>query len=415
MSGANTAGGQLSEPFKNKVKSIKIINNLSTNIYYGLILHKKEGSTAAGLCSEPFLTDDLTKEEVCLPVPSAFGGSPGSASSSSDTGSQSESDPWKQQCLQWCEGTGAKDCQAWCTYNREGVVAAKKLTDDVCLVNLLPEQYRNQYITGVKDSNIEDVGASNYCIYKYGSNYMNGGDGFTACGRQNPTCQSQYPYSFLLTFATGTPREEIEARAVSDCQSWCNLYAGLPYEGSGPGAKNFSCCKCVFNQDQDNPSPQNGAPLSGEIFVWNAKTPETSGTGVDFYSEPWGKFLGARAGKYSVVNKDRQGNYWNYWEGNAQTLVFSNYANVNRPNSYKQLYKNFYQHPGSVALNGNYLFIVTNTANQVCQTFYKDVPNFNMTEFSATASMGGGSCGPLLTAGGSGGMEGMKATIIPLK
>ncbi len=139
----------------------------------------------------------------------------------------------------------------------------------------------------------------------------------------------------------------------------------------------------------------NGIPVSSsvDIFAWNGKTPETSGDGIEFYSEPFGWNSGAKAGKCFLSQKDNQNNATlcnnlglisNYWDDDAQKLSFD-YTNVDRPPEYKQLYINFRQHPGSIRVKGNYLVILNSLVgqNQYCQTFYKDVPNLNEMEFIA--------------------------------
>jgi len=197
MSQANTSSGQLADPFKNNVKSIKIINDISGDVRYGIIFHGSDNPTTAGLCTLPFLINDINKSDGC--------------------------------------------------------------------------------------------------------------------------------------------------------------FAGIS-ESSSAG-----------------------------VFVWNAKTPETSGSGVDFYSEPWGQSIGARAGKYTLSNKDANDKYWNYWDEGTQNMTL-NYNKIDRPAPYQQLYQNFYQHPGSIDFKGNYLVVLGTTLgqNQYCQTFYQDVPNLNEIEFTAT-------------------------------
>jgi len=155
-------------------------------------------------------------------------------------------------------------------------------------------------------------------------------------------------------------------------------------------------------KDPDDPNEETFTiSNSATVFLWNNDKPEISGTGVDFYSEPWGKSLGARAGVYSLKNQE-QGTYWKRWAGSHNdqnpSLVF-NYSGVNRPQSYKQLYKSFYQRPGSIYLNGNYLAALYSvrespsysagespsdeSAVTACQVFFKNVFNIKTTEFYA--------------------------------
>lgn len=120
---------------------------------------------------------------------------------------------------------------------------------------------------------------------------------------------------------------------------------------------------------------------SSAFFIWNGAAPETSGAGLDFYSEPWGKFLGARAGKYSLSQNAISA----FWHGNAQNIKFSNYS-ASRPGAYKNIYQNFSQRPGSIFFNGSYIAILYNK-DMYCQMFSKDVFNFKTTEFYATRNI----------------------------
>lgn len=192
MSGANTAGGQISEPFKNNIKSIKIINNTSGDIRYGAIFHASDDPASSGVCSDPYFTLDPALEERCFEIKTAT--------------------------------------------------------------------------------------------------------------------------------------------------------------------------------------------ASSTFFVWNAASPETSGTGVDFYSEPWGDRLGARAGKYSLTKNIIK----TFWFGSAQNLNFTSYSGT-RPPEYKPMYPNFYQKPGSIAINGNYL-VAFYSNSQNCKIFFSDTPNLKEIDFFATGN-----------------------------
>lgn len=119
---------------------------------------------------------------------------------------------------------------------------------------------------------------------------------------------------------------------------------------------------------------------SASIFAWNYADSKTSGSGVSFYSEPWGKSLGARAGKYflssSVIG--------NYVALPTEELAFD-YSGINRPDGYKASYKSFSQHPGSIYLEGNYFLELRSEdeENAVCQIFYTNIFNTNEIEFTA--------------------------------
>ena len=117
--------------------------------------------------------------------------------------------------------------------------------------------------------------------------------------------------------------------------------------------------------------------FSATIFVWNENTPESSGDGIEFYSEPFGWNSGAKAGK-NFLDKSAIKNFWEAW---AENLVF-NYDNVDRPEQYKKLYTNFHLHPGSIRVKGSYLAALY-SQNWYCQVFLADVPNLNEMEFVA--------------------------------
>jgi hypothetical protein len=122
----------------------------------------------------------------------------------------------------------------------------------------------------------------------------------------------------------------------------------------------------------------NTSPASSStIFLWNSKGYVTFGQGVDFYSEPFGWGKGAQAGKYSLGSDIIK----NYWTGEAQSLALS-YIGIERPNIYKQIYKNFKQRPGSIKINGNYM--VTLWSGSSCQTFFDNVTNLKSTEITAS-------------------------------
>ena len=143
----------------------------------------------------------------------------------------------------------------------------------------------------------------------------------------------------------------------------------LPYE-------NNNISFDMFCQDYELPDVSSSA----DIFVWNTRV-ETSGNGIDFYSKPWGWNTGANAGKYAI---DKTLGGYSNWFDDASKLVFD-YTGVNEQDAYKKSCKNFKECPGSIRIKGNYLVALHSDAakNPYCQTFYKDVPNINETEFTA--------------------------------
>lgn len=128
-------------------------------------------------------------------------------------------------------------------------------------------------------------------------------------------------------------------------------------------------------------------PSSVTIFLWNAQKPDSSGDGIEFYSEPFGWQSGQRAGKCFLSQKSNQdnptlcndlGTIGNLWFNTSDYLEFD-YTNVDRPPEYRQSYLNFKIRPGSIRINGNYLVVLYNQ-HIYCQAFYRDVPNLNEME-----------------------------------
>jgi hypothetical protein len=143
------------------------------------------------------------------------------------------------------------------------------------------------------------------------------------------------------------------------------------------------CYNVTFNGSSINAS-------SIDIFTRNFTNPETSGDGIEFYSEPFGWSSGAKAGKCFLSQKAGQSNFTQCSSLGAvetnlvvytQDMAFD-YTNVDRPQEYKQLYTNFQKRPGSIRIKGNYL-VALYAQNYYCQTFYKDIPNLNEMEFTA--------------------------------
>jgi len=138
---------------------------------------------------------------------------------------------------------------------------------------------------------------------------------------------------------------------------------------------------CINLSKKDNPTtPENeNFPISSaSIYQWNFKTPESSGDGIEFYSEPFGWNSGAKAGK-NFINKSVIKNFWNSWT----ITLFFDYNNVDRPEEYQKLYTNFRERSGSIRVKGNYVVAIYSEQNSYCQVFYADVPNLNEMEFVA--------------------------------
>jgi len=66
MSEANAISSVVGSTFKNKIKSIRIVNDLSEDLHYGVIFHSKDDPTAAGNCTQPLFSKDASKEIECF-------------------------------------------------------------------------------------------------------------------------------------------------------------------------------------------------------------------------------------------------------------------------------------------------------------------------------------------------------------
>lgn len=175
-------------------------------------------------------------------------------------------------------------------------------------------------------------------------------------------------------------------------------YGAMFHDSEDPTRGGFCSLPLFHTNISQQRYCMGGIPVSSSvnIFVWNGKTPETSGDGIEFYSEPFGWDSGAKAGKCFLSQKSNQNNdtlcknlglIGNYWDDNAQKLSFD-YTNVDRPPEYKQLYANFRQHPGSIRVKGSYLVVLSSMVgqNSYCQTFLEDTPNLNEMEFIAAGN-----------------------------
>jgi hypothetical protein len=115
------------------------------------------------------------------------------------------------------------------------------------------------------------------------------------------------------------------------------------------------------------------------IFSLNFQNPDSSGDGVDFYSEPFGQETGTLQkgeGFYKVAKEEINPVYFK----NTSDMGFwpDNYTFNTLP-EYKQAYKSFQDRSGSVYIKGKYLVALYSGADDgwYCQTFSKTVPNLN--------------------------------------
>jgi hypothetical protein len=142
---------------------------------------------------------------------------------------------------------------------------------------------------------------------------------------------------------------------------------GLCSDNSGQPITQATC----------KPVPFNGA-LS--VFQLNPD-PKTSGSGVEFYSEPYGSDRGTSAGYYMVKGSDIT---LPSLEKDPTAMQFL-YTNIKQTDAYESTYKYFADRPGSMDLNGDYLVALFSqgtsglygAGGKYCETFIDDAKNLN--------------------------------------
>jgi hypothetical protein len=66
MSEATASSGVLPDPFKNNLSSIRIVNDLATDLHYGVIFHGNDDHMATGECSNPLYSTNTTTKFECF-------------------------------------------------------------------------------------------------------------------------------------------------------------------------------------------------------------------------------------------------------------------------------------------------------------------------------------------------------------
>ena len=131
--------------------------------------------------------------------------------------------------------------------------------------------------------------------------------------------------------------------------------------------------------------PVNG--MNGAINVFQINpTPANSGTGLTFFSEPFGSDRGSKAGYFSLKASDIQSPK----TSEDPTKMKFLYNGITVPDVYKNIYVYFADRPGSIYVNGSYLVALysgglsmsgnscDSTSNGgYCQTFTNNVTNLN--------------------------------------
>jgi len=169
-------------------------------------------------------------------------------------------------------------------------------------------------------------------------------------------------------------------RIVNDIQN--DYHYGIIFHRNDDPTDASSCTKAFYSTDLKKEAECFNDVLyssSATVYFSNGKDYKSSGTGIDFYSEPFGWATGAKAGKYSLSAETIK----DYWAGESQNLNFI-YTGIVRPDKYKQIYQTFQGRAGSIKVNGKYLVILW--SNSACQVFFKDIVNLKST--TITASIG---------------------------
>jgi hypothetical protein len=196
--------------------------------------------------------------------------------------------------------------------------------------------------------------------------------------------ESCYGYMSEANLASGELPEPFKNNVksivtVNDIENF-TIYGAILHQQNDPKRGGFCTNPMMAIKERvctNVKSAETFSAFSADIFVWNHLFSETSGDGIEFYSEPFGWNSGAKAGKCFIGKKEIS----NFWTMNAGYLLFD-YSNVDRPQLYKDLYTTFKIKPGSIRVKGGYL-VALYSQSWYCQVFYADVPNLNEMEFVA--------------------------------
>ncbi len=161
------------------------------------------------------------------------------------------------------------------------------------------------------------------------------------------------------------------------------------------GVNNAGDCSYPIINEEDNSVCKNISlnPKSVNVFLLNKFNSKArpSGTGIGFYSEPYGDSAGAESGGEGSceVTNTKIGKILSIY---GISLAFDNidyqcgYA-AKTAQQYKNIYKSFKSNPGSIKINGSYLvslYADTGDNGGYCQVFSRSVPNLKVQSFVAT-------------------------------
>jgi hypothetical protein len=157
-----------------------------------------------------------------------------------------------------------------------------------------------------------------------------------------------------------------------------DIFFGTIFRNSQGLDRTGRCTYPLLYRDQEFCMNINIPTISVNIFKWE-KDPIKTGTGVSFYSEPYGWNVGSRSGLALIKTE----NISPFYKNNSTQLLYSHQTRNPRPAEYRSFCKNFKNCPGSVKLGGNYLLGIYSNFQGLCQIFTKDIPNFFTTELIA--------------------------------
>ncbi len=149
----------------------------------------------------------------------------------------------------------------------------------------------------------------------------------------------------------------------------------------------------VTNADNNNCLKIRVPAFSINVFNWNSDI-KSSGSGVVFYSEPFGKEArtpGSQAGFYSLgfeeIGRCMERGSSSFCGGQPNVIDFGpSYDRINVSPQYRIKCPNFGSCPGSIKILGNYTVILytgypEDNTPVYCQVFTEDAPNLNAEEF----------------------------------
>lgn len=125
---------------------------------------------------------------------------------------------------------------------------------------------------------------------------------------------------------------------------------------------------------------------AADVFVLKKNNPGSAGTGVDFFSEPYGDSRGSKGGYFMQPGKTITSPFT---ELRTDQMTFI-YKGIAQDQAYINRNKTFKDHPGSIDINGMYI-VALYSSNSYCQTFNSKtgslrVENMNAQPMSTPAS-----------------------------